>query len=231
MIAKVEILSDVQKIGAEIIKREKKASETALTQAAFHLRNRMTKEIKDSIKAPTPRTEKAQIFKVYKDKQYVLFFLNPAGGKGGVSPAKYLSPLIFGGPRGQKAMDKYFGARYLVPSPKTKLDAHGNIPGKQVMRMLSDLKALREVGAKQNATGKRRAKKKDGYFFVESQRTPGVGVVLYRQGNTVTPFAAAIPRAPKYETGTLDWFYTVEKFWPEYITEELSKELKKQFGG
>ena len=217
-----------------IIVKERKACEEALTQAAFHLRGTMKKEIKDSIKNPIARTENAQLFKVDKGNLTVDFFINDNAAKRGVSPAKYLAPLIFGGARSSKAMEGYFGGKYfLVPSPKAQLDQFGNIPGRQVTRMLSDLKAFGEVGSTMNAKGGKRGtkkqKKKDGYFIIpQSQRNPKVGVVMYRQGGTAAPFAVVTPKRPKYEKA-LDWFYVVEKNWPRYIDEEIEKAWKKYF--
>ena len=144
-----------------ILRNEKAACAEALTQAAFHLRATMKKEIKDSIKNPIPRTENAQLFKVDQKALTVDFFLNDNAAKRGVSPAKYLSPLIYGTARVSKAMEGYFGGKYfLIPSPKTQLDAFGNIPGRQVTRMLSDLKAFGEVGSTMNAKGGKRGVKK-----------------------------------------------------------------------
>lgn len=218
-----------------ILRNEKAACGEALTQAAFHLRATMKKEIKDSIKNPIPRTENAQLFKVDQKDLTVDFFLNDNAAKRGVSPAKYLSPLIYGTARVSKAMEGYFGGKYfLIPSPKTQLDAYGNIPGRQVTRMLSDLKAFGEVGSTMNAKGGKRGvkkqKKKDGYFIIpQSQRNPKVGVVMYRQGNTAAPFAVVTPKRPKYKK-TLDWFYVVESKWPRYIDEEIEKAWQKYFG-
>lgn len=225
-----------------IIVKERKACEEALTQAAFHLRGTMKKEIKDSIKNPIARTENAQLFKVDKGNLTVDFFLNDNAKKSGISPARYLSPLIYGRSREQKPMEKYFRAigaggkgavNFLIPSPQAKLDTHGNITSGQVTRMLSDLKAFGEVGSTMNAKGGKRGakkqKKKDGYFIIpQSQRNPKVGVVMYRQGGTAAPFAVVTPKRPKYEKA-LDWFYVVEKNWPRYIDEEIEKAWKKYF--
>jgi len=219
----------------DILKREKLASVEGLTQGAFRLRAAEKKEVNDSIKNPIARTENSTLFKVDKENLTVDFFLNDNAAKRGVSPAQYLSPLIFGTARVSKAMEGYFGGKYfLIPSPKTQLDAYGNIPGKQVTRMLSDLKAFGEVGSTMNARGGKRGvkkqRKKDGYFiFPQSQRNPKVGVVMYRQGTNVAPFAVVTPTRPKYKK-TLDWFYVVEKNWPRYIDEEITKAWGKYFG-
>lgn len=218
-----------------IIVKERAASVEALTQAAFRLRNAEKKEVKDSIKNPIPRTENSTLFKVDKNDMSVDFFLNNNAAKRGVSPAKYLAPLIFGGARSAKAMEGYFGGKYfLIPSPGTKLDAFGNIPRGQVTRMLSDLKAFGEVGSTMNAKvgkrGRKKQKKKDGYFIIpQSQRNPKVGVVMLRQGIDAAPFAVVTPTRPKYEK-ELDWFYVVESNWPKYIQEEIGKSWGKYFG-
>lgn len=222
-----------QNFAADIVKKEKAAVAEALTQAAFHLRNKMAKEIRDSIKNPIPRTEKAQLFKVNKDKLYVDFFLNDNAAKSGVSPAKYLSPLIEGGARGNKAMENYFGKRFFVPNPDTQLDAYGNVPGKTVTRLLSDVKAFSADGFTMNAAkgkrGVKKRKKTDGFYYLNSARNPKVGVIMRRVGQDTKPFGVLTPTKPQYEKGTLDWYYVVEKFWPPYIREELDKTWAKYF--
>lgn len=222
-----------QNFASDIVKKEKAAAADALTQAAFHLRNKMAKEIRDSIKNPIPRTEKAQLFKVNREKLYVDFFLNNNAAKGGVSPARYLSPLIEGGARHNKAMENYFGKKFFIPNPDTPLDSYGNVPGKTVTRILSDVKAFTQDGFNANATkGKRgvsKQKKKDGFYYVNSAHTPKLGVIMRRVGKDVKPFGVLTPTKPQYEKA-LDWYYVVDKFWPPYIREELDKTWARYFG-
>lgn len=222
-----------QNFAAGIIKKERAAVVDALTQAAFHLRNKMAKEIRDSIKNPIPRTEKAQLFKVDKKNLSVDFFLNNNAAKGGVSPARYLSPLIRAGGRNNKAMENYFGKRYFVPNDDTPLDSYGNVPGKVVTRILSDVKAFTQDGFNANAAkgkrGVKKRKKQDGFYYVDSARNPKVGVIMRRVGKDTKPFGVLTPTKPQYEKA-LDWYYVVEKFWPPYIREEIDKRWQMYFG-
>ena len=105
------------------------------------------------------------------------------GGKG-TPPARFLGPQMEGGGRPHKRMELALQARglmpkgaYAVPGAQAPLDAHGNVPGSFVVRMLSDLRAFGEQGYLANRKGKRRGARKSNYFFVPgrgSNLKPGV---------------------------------------------------------
>ena len=111
-------------------------------------------------------------------------WLEEFGGKG-IPAADFLAAEIEGGPRRLKRMEKALQARGLMPSGwvavpgrQAPLDAHGNVPGPFIVRMLSDLRAFGEQGYRANRRGKRTGARKTNYFFVPKKGSnnlkPGV---------------------------------------------------------
>lgn len=216
-----------------ILKAERAASVEALTQAAFHLRSTMKKEIDDSIDNPTPTTQNAQLFKVNKDQLSVDFYLRDEASKGN-PPAKYLNPLVYGGKRRMKGAEKALGA-YMLPAKGAQLDQYGNIPRGQVVKMLSDLGVQAKAGFESRRgsdKGKRKARKARGRYIIIGRVGEPVKIIAERQADrSLKRMAILTPTQPsKYEKGTLDWHYVVEKNWPRYIVEEFNKAWIKFFG-
>lgn len=110
-------------------------------------------------------------------------WLEEFGGKG-IPAADYLAAEIEGGPRRLKRMEIALQAKglmpkgwFAVPGRQAPLDAHGNVPGPFIVRMLSDLQAFGEQGYRANRRGKRTGARRTNYFFVPgkgSHLKPGV---------------------------------------------------------
>jgi hypothetical protein len=117
------------------------------------------------------------------DRPVFRIWLEEFGGKG-IPAADFLAAEIEGGERRLKRMEKALQAKGLmpkgwvaVPGRQAPLDAHGNVPGPFIVRMLSDLQAFGEQGYRANRKGARRGAKKTNYFFVPrkgSHLKPGV---------------------------------------------------------
>jgi len=113
----------------------------------------------------------------------VNIWLEEFGGKG-IPAADFLAAEIEGGVRRHKRMEKALQARglmprgwFAVPGRQAPIDAHGNVPGPFIVRMLSDLQAFGEQGYRANRRGKRRGAKKTNYFFVPAKGShlkPGI---------------------------------------------------------
>ena len=95
----------------------------------------------------------------------------------GTPAAQYLQAIAAGGGRPLKPFEKRLQSKGLLGSGKfavptgfapLKFNAYGNLPGSSYLQVLSRLKALREVGSLQNASGSKRsrAKQKNLAFFV-----------------------------------------------------------------
>ncbi|WP_422036550.1 hypothetical protein [Reyranella sp.] len=110
-------------------------------------------------------------------------WLEEFGGKG-IPAADFLAAEIEGGTRRLKRMEKALQARglmpkgwFAVPGRQAPLDAHGNVPGSFIVRMLSDLQAFGEQGYRANRRGRRTGARKTNYFFVPrkgSHLKPGI---------------------------------------------------------
>lgn len=102
----------------------------------------------------------------------------------GIPAADFLAAEIEGGTRKLKRFEKALQAKglmpkgwFAVPGRQAPLDAHGNVPGSFIVRMLSDLQAFGEQGYRANRRGKRRGARRTNYFFVPpkgSHLKPGV---------------------------------------------------------
>lgn len=110
-------------------------------------------------------------------------WLEEFGGKG-IPAADFLAAEIEGGPRRLKRMEIALQAKglmpkgwFAVPGRQAPLDAHGNVPGPFIVRMLSDLQAFGEQGYRANRRGQRTGARRSNYFFVPgkgSHLKPGV---------------------------------------------------------
>lgn len=113
----------------------------------------------------------------------VSIWLEEFGGKG-IPAAAFLAAEIEGGARKPKRFEKALQAKglmpqgwFAVPGRQAPLDAHGNVPGPFIVRMLSDLQAFGEQGYRANRRGVRRGARRTNYFFVPrkgSHLKPGV---------------------------------------------------------
>jgi hypothetical protein len=114
----------------------------------------------------------------------------------GTAAAKYLSPMITGGPRRQKSAERQLTASgvlpansYIVPTGITplKLNQYGNLSGSAYTQMLSRLKAFGQQGYTANASSSKRSQSK------RSQRDYFVG----RPGGLPLGIYARLGKRPK----------------------------------
>lgn len=135
----------------------------------------------------------------------------------GLSPRKYLGPEIGGGPRGYKRSERALQIRgimrpgqYLEPAEGLPLDAHGNVRGSLMLRILSRIGGLTEAGFAANASATTRRKlKKNGptvkqtgtdYFVANSHADHGLPFGIYRivGKGRVRPMFIFANKAPDY---------------------------------
>jgi hypothetical protein len=133
---------------------------------------------------------------------------NDWSGKG-VPVAEYLQPIAAGGIRRPKPFEgllrragKLGGSQFAVPSGLApgKLDSKGNLPGAEYQRILSRLKASREIGSTQNATGSKRSRSKQRALTYFVGGSPSNRGIYARQAGSrkITPIFHFIDRAPSY---------------------------------
>ncbi|MGF7160139.1 hypothetical protein FHS85_001762 [Rhodoligotrophos appendicifer] len=136
-----------------------------------------------------------------------------AGFAKGTPASKFLAPQVFGGGRRQKRSERALSSiglmgnkGFLVPGSGMKLNAHGNIPGSTMIRILSDLKAAETVAGyamNRTAASVKRNKnyRRERYFVPKagSALTPGV---YRRRGRKIAPvliFVAEVSYTPRFD--------------------------------
>ncbi|MGX9966079.1 hypothetical protein ACVFYP_22325 [Roseomonas sp. F4] len=167
----------------------------------------------------------------------------------GLPASVYLRPQIDGGARGQKSHEKALSEAgvippgyYLVPTRHADMDAHGNMTVGQIIKILSSLNAFKEVGATQNAWGRkgRGVRKGESYFVIVPGRPQGRGgrggglpAGIYKTvasgfGRIVVPVAALVGKPPSY-TPRLDFDgvtnATIEWALPRLMGEAMERAL------
>ena len=159
-------LSDLQK------KHLPKAQLEAADRAGRYVHGALRSEMNEVFDRPTAWALGGLRYrKPTMGKPGVSIWLEEFGGKG-IPAADFLSPQIEGGQRRHKRFEKALIAKglmpanmYAVPGAQAPIDAHGNVPGPFIVRMLSDLQAFGEQGYRANRRGKRTGNRRTNYFF------------------------------------------------------------------
>lgn len=127
----------------------------------------------------------------------------------GIPADTYLRPVVYGGVRRHKRMEKALIARglmkssqYAIPTPALQ-DSHGNVKGSTVIKILSGLGAAETVsGYQANATGSKRSRKKGNaqrYFVAVIDGTNGIWERKSTGfGQAVRPVYIFVDSAPQY---------------------------------
>lgn len=170
------------------------ATVQAANATAFAVRERWADAVPRIFDRPTALTMKAPLYtKATKDKLAATIYIRDEAFKG-TPPAKYLEPEVTGGARRLKRFERALQARgilpsgwFAVPGRGAELDAFGNLSGKQLVQILSQLRAFGEQGYSANETADKRAKRnkreakkgqrRSDYFAVPTRRgglAPGV---------------------------------------------------------
>lgn len=159
-------LTDLQK------KHLPKAELEAAERAGRYVHGALRSEMRQVFDRPTDWTLSGLRFKrPTMGRPVVEIWLAEFAGKG-TPAADFLAAEIEGGPRKHKRFEKALIARglmpansFAVPGAMAPLDAHGNVPGPFIVRMLSDLQAFGEQGYRANRRGKRTGTRRTNYFF------------------------------------------------------------------
>jgi hypothetical protein len=139
------------------------ATSLALTKIAPAVKAELQAEMGRVFDRPT-RYTMGSVFSLVR-KTVAEIWLKDRGS--GTPAGKYLLPQIIGGRRRQKRFERALEASgnlprgwVVVPGAGTKLDAHGNISGAQIVQILSALRAFSNVGFSANRTARSRARRK-----------------------------------------------------------------------
>jgi hypothetical protein len=127
-------------------------------------------------------------------------------GFGSIPAERYLGPQVHGGQRAKKSHERALqaagilrAAEYCVPGQAAPLDAHGNIKGSEVARILSQLQASRDPMQNMTARSRKRAIKRSGgqYFVLRDARQAPDGIYKRTTGGVAQPVLVFV-RAPAY---------------------------------
>lgn len=213
----------LRNLGEQEKRRIPKVILGALNDTAFDVRGDWRDEMPRVFDRPIALTLNAVLYKKAQPSSLVAeVFLRNHVAKG-TPPAKYLTPQVEGGTRGPKASERLLrnvgilGAdEYWLPGRSVRLDGHGNVPGRTVRTVLSDLQASFDARQHSNVESRRkRARRKDAgkrevFFYSRGpsgNRGDGRPQHLKRAiyGRTQTAFGSAIrvvmhiaTSAPKY---------------------------------
>lgn len=223
------------------------AAVQAANQTAFAVRQRWAEIMPRVFDRPTALTLKAILYrKATKQRPAAEVFVRDEAFKGN-PPARYLEAQVTGGGRATKGMEKRLQAKgilpagqYVVPGRGAELDAHGNIPGSQVNRILSQLGArfdpLQNETDKSAGRRRRREAKKDqrrGDFFALRKQRGRLGPGIYQRvrtgfGSTVRSilrFVSSVSYRPRYDIfGLAERLYARE--YPFHFERELGKAVQ-----
>jgi hypothetical protein len=170
----------------------------AINRTAFDVRQRWAEIMPRIFDRPTRLTLNAPLYrKATKQKLEAEIFIRDEAFKG-TPPAKYLAPQVTGGARRTKRFERALQARgilpagwFAVPGKGAELDAFGNISGRQIVRILSQLRAFGEQGYSANETDatrarrqKREKKKRRGDYFAVRARRGGLAPGVYQRVST-----------------------------------------------
>lgn len=230
----------------------REAAAVALTRTAAHATFALRKDMPDIFDRPTPFTTKSLLYrKADAVGLQASVFIRDDAAKG-TPPAKYLGPEILGGPRRDKSSERQLKGKGLmqmgqsvVPGSGAQLDKYGNIPGPQIVAILSRIGAMSEVGYSMNATDtmKRRlakahaAVRKSGTnFFVAHAKRGGEPLAVYQlvSRGVVKPILWFANKRPDYAERfpfQAEVAHYAGKVWVKEMARALLERIKRGPGG
>lgn len=181
------------------------ATATSLTWTAKDVQTNVVKNMERRFDRPTRWTLKGIWVSGAKARQLTasVYFKE----FGGAMPAgKYLRTQITGGPRRAKRSERSLRIagimrpnEFWVPGRGARLDAHGNISGGEMRRILSQLQASPNRDANETAKTRRRKLKRGAsrYFVADGEGRLPRGV-WKRTGHRIEPILIFVDGAPSY---------------------------------
>ena len=191
------------------------ATAYALTQTAKAAQGEVEREIARVFDRPTPFTRQAiRIRPATKKRLQSEVLIKDYAAKGNAA-VKWLLAQVYGGPRNLKAFERllsWSGAMpagwYAVPTSYAPLDQYGNVSGGTINKILSQLRASRDLSTNESATKRaaRNAKQRAGRYFAVlpgRERTRHLKPGIYERasfafGSSVRPIFIYTQNAPRY---------------------------------
>ena len=226
----------------------------AANATAFAVRQRWAQVMPRVFERPTSLTMRAVLYrKATAARPAAEVFLRDEAFKG-TPPAKYLQPQVEGGTRRYKGIEKRLQATghlpagmYVVPGKGAQLDAHGNVPARQISQVLSQLGARFDPQQNETDTSRGRRQRREakrgqraGDYFAVSSRVGGKGrgrghlaPGVYQRIRTgfgsalrsVLHFVKRVQYRPRYRVFDLAQRIYQREF-PFHFTRELAKAVQ-----
>lgn len=227
-------------------KKIKVAAVAALNDSAYLAAQETRKEMSKVFDRPTPWVlGGVRYVKAKADRLEASIDFDKWGNKTNVTVGKVLNAEIFGGGRKYKRFEIALqrvgilpSGMAIVPGPASAKDQYGNMPGSQIVQIISWFKAFGEQGYKANSTDKTRARlgkdKRNGtkgfsYFALHKKHgklQPGIYQRFeFASGSAVKPVMFFV-RMPTYKR-RLDFYCTAEKAALAEFNKAFPRYLKK----
>lgn len=251
--ASIQFIPDISSIQKELpvwaAVRVPSITRNALNDTVEEARFAEVDKIRGVFDRPTPFTQRAPLYrKATKDYLVAEVYIRDDPNGSGRAPTKYLLPQVAGGGRQHKAFELALiragimrADEFAIPAIGQQRDAYGNLPGSLIVRILSQLKAMSEVGYLANRTArsaKRNARRVTMRYFVPSgsRQERGIGRlprgVYERRGTTirgVLMFVARPAYRKRYDFGQAT-MAKVNRVFEPYWLRHFYAELAKQTG-
>ncbi len=178
----------------------------AMTKTAYEAKDEEGKVMAKVFDRPTRFTLNS-LFVKGANKNNLTAIVEFREGFGSIPAWRYLSPQVMGGGRKHKSHEKRLIAaglmmptEYAMPGLGIKLDAHGNMPGSILNRILSDLGARSDPQQNTTARSRKRNRSKNRGRYLALRQGHGARPGIYhRTGtNNIVPVLVFV-RSPRYE--------------------------------
>jgi hypothetical protein len=207
----VSVRSDWMEFGRRLTNLEQHqlpfATARALTQTAKQAQRDYRSALPGIFDRPTPYTLSGTYVRPAKktDLRASIELKDEWAVSKGTPAAKYLAPQILGGARRLKRFERRICTAlglpdtYMVPGRGAQLDRYGNMGRGQLVKILSAIGGLSDVGA--NANGKGRGRRKADVYFVAKSKSDGrpLGIWQVVGPGRVEPVLVFLRRAPNYK--------------------------------
>jgi hypothetical protein len=250
MVSSISFEADISVLQRELpdwaARRVPSITRNALNDTVEEARFAEIDKIRGVFDRPTPFTQRAPLYrKATKDNLVAEVYVRDTPSGGSRPPSKFLGPEVRGGPRQHKAFELALiragimrSDEFALPAIGQRRDAYGNLPGSLIVQILSQLRAMSEVGYLANRTAKSaaRAKRKGtSRFFVPQSSRGELGIgrlprgIYTRDGNRIRGVLMFVGRPTyrkRYDFGQASIAKAsrvFEPYWMRHFYAELAK--------
>jgi len=196
------------------------------------------KEIKDSFPTATPFILSSVLYeKSGKETLTGRIYISSEQKRkeGTPTPSQVLAPHVSGGIRSIKRSERSLRRigvlgpnQFIVPGPQAPVDQYGNIPGPQMVKILSAAGLFNESGFLMNQTEGSGRKKG---FAEKAYCVPFVGIFWRVTAKTTYPVLFFTNSPPQYEAESYDFYYSVKSYFNKNFAPNFRQAFQLKFAG